>query len=121
MLHRNVLVPRCLTNCMRNRDIRVKLLSSQYWSDANNIRAQSIRKLPKSNEPVVNKPSRKNDRSFPDIRLRDIPASRSNLNERKSESTFAQAFEGLQRREFNTQRITKITGTDIIFLVIEIR
>ena len=121
MLNRSVSVQRCLTNSMRKSEIRVKLLHNPYWSDANNIRAQSIRRLPKDNVTITNtnttKLSRKSDSSFPDIRLRDFSASRPKP---KIQACSGHAFEGLQRREFTAQKTKKITGTDFIFPVIEL-
>ena len=126
MLNRSVYVQRCLTNSIRKREIRVKPLCHLYWSDANNIRAQSIRRLPKDNVTVTNtntnttKLSRKSDSSFPDIRLRNLSASRPNSNQPKVQAFLGHAFEGLQKREFTAQRIKKITGTVFIFPVIEL-
>ena len=126
MLNRSVSVQRCLTNSMRKSEIRMKLLHNPYWSDANNIRAQSIRRLPKDNVTVTNtntnttKLSRKSDSSFPDIRLRDFSASRPNSIQPIIKACSGYAFEGLQRREFTAQKIKKITGTDFIFPVIEL-
>lgn len=93
------------------RESRTTVFCCPFRSNTTNIRSDVLKRVRTHNHPVTteNKASRKGDKSFPDIRLRNIASGKVDGNI-PVKPTFGPAFDVLQKREFSIQRIKKITG-----------
>lgn len=95
------------------RESRTSVICHAFNSSTTNVRSDMMKKVRSHNHPVTteNRATRKGDKSFPDIRLRNIVSSKAD-GIIPVKPTFGPAFDVLQKREFSIQRIKKITGND---------